>query len=97
MLENVFLTHKAVNTGWWEINIHGCYSLVKIAFAPICAARTIDEYESWGDLPMIFTRDEVTSENHWQKHLKSDQKIVIHRNSCIILYIPSKDFNREIG
>ena len=20
----------------------------------------------WGDLPMIFTSDEVTSENHWQ-------------------------------
>ena len=32
---------------------------------------------------MIFTRDLVTSENH----LTHDQKIVIHGNSCIILYI----------
>ena len=36
-----FITRWAMNTGWWEINIHGCYSLVTIAFAP----RTIDEYD----------------------------------------------------
>ena len=28
-----------VNTGWWEIDIHGCYSLAKIAFAPIYACK----------------------------------------------------------
>ena len=27
---------RAVISGWREIDIHGCYSLVKIAFAPIC-------------------------------------------------------------
>ena len=34
-----FLTRQAVNTGWWKINIHVCYSLVKIAFAPVCACK----------------------------------------------------------
>ena len=125
-----------MNTGWWEIDIHSCYSLVKIAFAPICAcknnrqiwrhnasaSRSCDVTDqlwwrhnvksektflsdngemsdrwlfvaeqcvqdkklrvrnkiihslpwitifghSWGDLPLIFTRDFVTRENHWQ-------------------------------
>ena len=37
---------------------------------------------------MIFTRDFVTRENHWQiNNLTRDQKIVIHGNSCIIPYI----------
>ena len=42
---------------------------------------------SWCDLPMIFTRDFVTRENNWQNRLTRDPKIVIHGNSCIILYI----------
>ena len=42
----------------------------------------------WGDLPMIFTSDEVTSENKsLANHLTSDQKIVIHGNECIILFL----------
>ena len=42
---------------------------------------------SWGDLPMIFTHDFVTRENHWQITSLVTKKIVIHGNSCIILYI----------
>ena len=34
---------------------------------------------------MIFTSDEVTSEN--KNHLTSDQNIVIHGNECIILFL----------
>ena len=34
-----FLTRQAVNTGRQEIDINGCYSLVKIAFAPLCACK----------------------------------------------------------
>ena len=40
-----------------------------------------------GDLPMIFTSDEVTSENQWQNRFTSDPKIVIHGNECIILFL----------
>ena len=28
-----------MNTIWWEIDINGCYSLVNIAFAPICTCK----------------------------------------------------------
>ena len=41
----------------------------------------------WGDLPMIFTSDEVTSENHWQMTSRVTKKIVIHGNKCIILFL----------
>ena len=48
-----------MNTGWWDNDIHGCYSLVKIAFVPICAwARTIDEYDVL--MPVSYIR--VTSQ-----------------------------------
>ena len=30
-----FITHKALNTGWWEIDIHSCFSLVYVVFALI--------------------------------------------------------------
>ena len=33
------LARYSVNTGWWEIDIHGCYSLVKINVAPICTYK----------------------------------------------------------
>ena len=32
----------------------------------------------WGDLPIIFRSDEVTSENHW---------IVIYGNECIFYFL----------
>ena len=40
----------------------------------------------WGDLPMIFMSDEVTSDIIRKSHHKWP-KIIIHSNSCIILYI----------
>ena len=40
----------------------------------------------WGDLPMIFTSDEVTSENQWQITSRVT-KIAIHGNECIILFL----------
>ena len=36
---------------------------------------------------MIFTSDEVTSENHWQIASRVTQKIVIHGTECIILFL----------
>ena len=41
---------------------------------------------SWSDLPMTFTRDFVTREHHCQIISLVTKKIVIHGNSCIILY-----------
>ena len=70
-----------------EIDIHGCYSLVKIALAPICAckpghARTLvkwfaNDFHSW-------------LHHSWKSlanHLICDPEIIIHGNFCIILYI----------
>ena len=41
----------------------------------------------WGDLPMIFTSDEVTSKKSLANHLTSDKKIVIHGKEYIILFL----------
>ena len=40
----------------------------------------------WGDLPMIFKSDEVTSENHWQI-ASWVTKIIIHSDECIIIFL----------
>ena len=116
-----------MNTGWWEIDIHGCYSLVKIAFAPIYAcknnrqiwrhnasisfSRDVTDPLWWrhnavrnkvihsvpwitifGSLVMRFANNFLS----WLRHvvtqslanrLTRDPKIVIHGNSCIILYV----------
>ena len=40
--ENLVFWHAKAwisDCGWWEIDIHGSYSLVKIAFAPICPCK----------------------------------------------------------
>ena len=46
----------------------------------------------WGDLPLIFTSDKVTSENHWENYIASDQKSLFtvtnyHFNSYAIFYV----------
>ena len=66
-----FLHTKPWIPGWWDIDIHGCYSLMKIAFAPICACK--NNRRIWRHNTSIL-------------HSR-DGKIVIHGNSCIILYI----------
>ena len=42
-IANVLICDKnflhARNTGWWEVDIHGCYSLMKIVFAPTCTCK----------------------------------------------------------
>ena len=41
----------------------------------------------WGDLPKIFTSDEVMSEYHWQIASQGDTKYVIDGNECIALLL----------
>ena len=52
------LTRQAMNTGWWEVDIHGCYSLVKITLGQFAHARTIGVY----DVTMPVTSVRVTSQ-----------------------------------
>ena len=44
---------------------------------------------------MIFTRDFVTRENHWRIASPVTQKIVIHGNECIILFLTRYFFHPE--
>ena len=66
-----------MNTGWWEIDIHDCYSLEKIAFAPICACKkTIDEY----DVTVLVPRSRDVTDQLWWRHNIKSEKIVIGDN-----------------
>ena len=56
---SLFLTRYAVNTGWWDSDIHGCYSLMKIAFAPICACKNDRRIH---DVTMLVSYIRVTSQ-----------------------------------
>ena len=70
----MFLTRKAVNTGWWEIDIHGCYSLVKIAFAPICACK--NNQQIWRHNASISRSRDVTDPLRWRHNAKSETTVL---------------------
>ena len=67
----------AVNTGWLEIDIHGCYLQVNIAFVPIGAQITIDEY----DVKMPVSGVPVASQIElWWRHNAKSEKTVFVEN-----------------
>ena len=41
----------------------------------------------WGDLPIIFTGDEVTSENHWQIASRVTQKSLFTTTNVLFYFI----------
>ena len=59
-----------MNTGWWESDIHGCYSLVKIAFAPICACK--NNRQIW----RISRSRDVTDPLWWRHNAKSETTVL---------------------
>ena len=63
-----FLTRCAVNTRWWEIDIHDCYSLVKIAFAPICVCR--NNRQIWRHNASTSRSHDVTDELWWGQNAR---------------------------
>ena len=62
-----------MNTGWWEIDIHGCYSLVKIAFAPICACE--NNRRIWCHNASISRSRDVTDPLWWRHNAKSETTV----------------------
>ena len=62
-----------MNTGWWEIDIHGCYSLVKIAFAPICACE--NNRRVWRHNASISRSRDVTDPLWWRHNAKSETTV----------------------
>ena len=69
---------QAVNTGWWEIDIHGCYSLVKIALAPICACK--NNRQIWRHNASISRSPDVTDPLRWHHNAKSETTVLA--DSC---------------
>ena len=67
------LTRSAVNTGRWDVDIHGCYSLVKIDFAPICTCK--DDRQIWHNNSTPRSRDFA-----WWRHNAESEKTVLSDN-----------------
>ena len=69
-----FLTCQTVITKWWEIDIHGCYSLERIAFATISMCKSINE----NDFTMPVSRIRVTSQIKFGAYLnaKSEKTVL---------------------
>ena len=59
---------------WWEIDIHGCYSLVKIAFAPISACK--NNCQIWHHNGSISRLRDVTDQLWWHHNAKSEKTIL---------------------
>ena len=72
-----------MNTGWWEFDIHGSYSLWKIVFAPICVCK--NNRRIWYDVTMpqhgVTYWTVVTSQCHNRKDRSSrkclDEQLMI--------------------
>ena len=62
-----------MNTGWWDIDIHGGYSLVKIAFAPICACK--NNRRMWRHNAGASRSRDVTDQLWWRHNVKSEKTV----------------------
>ena len=62
-----------MNTGWWEIDIHGCYLLVKIAFAPICTCK--NNRRTWGHNASALHSHDVTDQLWWRHNVNSEKTV----------------------
>ena len=71
---NGFLTRLAVYTGWWEIDIHGCYSPVKIAFAPISACK--NNRRIWRHNASTLRSRDVADQLWWRQKAKSENTVL---------------------
>ena len=74
LLYSWVLARQAVNTGWLEIDIHGCYSLAKIAFAPICAFK--NNRRIWRHNASISRSRDVTDQLWWRHNAKSEKAVL---------------------
>ena len=70
----MFLTRQAVKTGWWEIDIHGCYSLVMIAFAPFCACK--NNRQIWRHNASASRSHDVTDQLRWRHNVDQEKTIL---------------------
>ena len=71
-----------MNTGWWEIDIHGCYSLVKIAFAPICTCK--NNRRIWRHNASDSRSHDVTDQLWWHHNVKSEKTVLSNNGEMIV-------------
>ena len=62
-----------MNTGCWEINIHGCYSQVKITFAPVCMCK--NNRQIWHNNASTLQLHDVTDQL-WCHNAQSENTIL---------------------
>ena len=60
-----------MNPEWWEIDIHGCYSLVKIAFAPFGTCK--NNRRIWHHNASTPRSRDVTDQLWWRHNAKSER------------------------
>ena len=60
-----------MNSGWCEIVVHGCYSRVKIAFAPICPCK--NNRRIWCHNASISRSRDVTGQLWWRHSAKAEK------------------------
>ena len=76
-----FLTRYAMNTGWWEFDIYGCYSLLKIASTPIYACKNNRQKLRHN---ASTTRSRDVTDQLWWRHNARSEKTVPSDNSEMI-------------
>ena len=63
-----------MNIEWWEIDIHSCYSLVKIVFAPICACK--NNQQIWCHNVITSRSHDITDQLWWRHNAKSEKSFL---------------------
>ena len=63
-----------MNTRWWEIDIHGCYSLVKIALGPMCTCK--NNRRIWRHNASISRSRDVIDPLWWRHNAKSETTVL---------------------
>ena len=62
-----------MNAGWWKIDIHGCYSLVIINFAPICVCN--NNRRMWRNNAHYRAFRYVINQQWWSHNAKSKRTV----------------------
>ena len=57
----------------WDSDIHGCYSLVKIAFAPICACK--NNQRIWRHNASVLHSRDVADQLWWRHNTISEKTV----------------------
>ena len=83
-----------MNTGWQEIDIRGCYILVKIAFALICPCN--NDRRIWRHSASTLGSSDITDQLWW-RHNTESEKTVLNDNGRIRLSVSTINRTYELS